>query len=169
MNENNNISGGNDNNITLPEQAEIEQILQNVKQLYVWRGSIPERKEKFIFLHEQLSKLFNNKTVLCFGYMDEQSEKIGGSSGYSMFIPPPVKTIILAGKLSLITYLNLFGRSIGLKPADSQIWAKNTFNKVFPVSSRNLIEINGMVIKQTDILPNNDPNNDPLTDGIGDI
>jgi hypothetical protein len=91
-----------------------------------YRGSLDERKLKFSTLHQDLCALFSKQTTLTFGTLD------GSDSGSSSYCPS-TDTIVLRGKLSVVTYLHEFAHALGRDERGACKWSVNLFKRTFPV------------------------------------
>ncbi len=143
---------------------DIIELLKEFKRTKVWRGSIDERKQKFMACHGNLNQLYGRNIKLVFKEVTPENERISCISGLSAY-SEEFDTMVLFGKLSVITFIQLWGRAIGITPVDSIQWSKEIFDRVFPVSSRNIVTINGLMVKTNDV--DNDPSNDPVVNDGG--
>src|ERR1700722_17861722 len=94
-----------------------------------WRGTVGERQEKFMTLNAALADAYGLPAPRLVFETDETQD-----SGSSCFVPA-TETIILRGRLSVVSYLHefahfRFGR--GEKTACS--WSLNLFARCFPKS-----------------------------------
>ena len=110
-----------------------------------WRGTIDERQLKFRKLHNDL----------CLAYrLDPQPRLIIGNeplscSGNSGFIPA-MNTIILRGRLSVVTYLHEVGHARGMNERRAARWSINLFRRCFPKSwSRVTIDGHNLLIRKS--------------------
>jgi hypothetical protein len=94
-----------------------------------WRGTREQRCEKFRNFNYALALAYNvSAPKLVFGGHD------GEDSGRSCFIPA-LDTIILRGRLSVITILHEWGhKRFGRNEARACRWSVNLFRRVFPAS-----------------------------------
>jgi hypothetical protein len=104
--------------------ATLEAVLR-FKETYPWRGSVEERKQKFLWLHEQLCGIYGKETTLQFKDLD------GGSSGNSTYCRE-TDSITIRGRLSVVTYLHEFAHSLGRDEHGACRWSVNLFRKCFP-------------------------------------
>lgn len=93
-----------------------------------WQGTIEERKAKFQAANEALVAACELQPVsVLFGDLNGTSSL---RSGYR----PGQRTIYLTGKLSVVTYLHLFAKALGLKQRDCFRWSLSLFAARFPRS-----------------------------------
>lgn len=92
-----------------------------------WRGTLDERKQKFLTLHQTLCRIYAKRTQLEL-LIDESQH-----SGSSCFIPSDDK-IVLRGRLSVVTYLHEFGHALGKDERQTCRWSINLFRRYFPRS-----------------------------------
>ena len=110
-----------------------------------WSGSLQKRKEKFIKLNHDLATACNiPEPEFRFEQMD------GTSSGGSYYLPTAHR-IVLAGKLSVVTYLHEFAHALGKDETDACKWAINLFRQCFPRQFSRLIHRGHMLIRPTDV------------------
>jgi hypothetical protein len=121
------------------------------KQQHVFRGTIEERKAKFLECHALLTRLFNKPYRLTFGEITEETEKIPGASANS-YHQRSTQTINLSGRLSVITLLHEWGHALGMNEEDAQKFAWIHFKEAFPKSASRLIksEDGVMFVKKED-------------------
>jgi hypothetical protein len=101
--------------------------VRHFAQMKPWRGSVPERQEKFRWLNRALADAYGvEEPRLVFG-TDESKD-----SGSSCHIPR-LNTIILRGRLSFLTFAHEWGHRL-FGPSESQAcrWSLNLFRKVWP-------------------------------------
>ena len=92
-----------------------------------WRGTVEERKAKFLRLHRRLCAIYGKTTRLRFGPLDGECS---GGSCYS----PHDDLIELSGKLSVTTYLHEFAHALGRGERGACRWSINLFRRCFPRS-----------------------------------
>ena len=92
-----------------------------------WQGSIDERMAKFQQLHNDLCRVYAKHTSLRFGSIN------GVCSGGSCY-DPMADTIVLNGKLSVVTYLHEFAHGLGKDEYGACRWSLNLFRACFPRS-----------------------------------
>ena len=92
-----------------------------------YRGSVEERKQKFLALHRELCRVYRKRTRLDFGVLE------GGDSGSSYYCPA-TDQITLCGKLSVITALHEFAHALGKDERGAVRWSVNLFRLCFPRS-----------------------------------
>lgn len=94
-----------------------------------WAGSLMERQEKFRVLNEALAAAYGFEAPkLVFGI----NETMDGGSGCYL---PALRTIILKGRLSVVTYLHEFAHFLyGGSERTACRWSLNLFRRCFPRS-----------------------------------
>lgn len=101
--------------------------LRAFKSVKPWIGILDERHRKFRKLHEGLCGAYGlvPPPRLIFGN-DHAS-----CSGRSCYIPS-MKTIVLRGRLSVVTYLHELAHARGMGERGACRWSINIFRRVFP-------------------------------------
>jgi len=117
-------------------------IMKKFKKMKPYRGSLDSRQQKFLWLNEQLSRCFGIEKPKLIFQIDENKH-----SGHSCYIPL-LHTIILKGRLSVITYLHEFGHALGLNQDDANKFAYFLFSKTFPILWSKLKFKNGLMVKE---------------------
>jgi len=117
--------------------------VQSFAQSHPWRGTIDERHQKFRRLHDDLCRIYG---------LDPQPRLIIGNgplscSGNSCFIPA-LNTIILRGRLSVVTYLHEVGHARGMNERRAARWSINLFRRCFP-KSWSRVTFDGHMIRST--------------------
>lgn len=92
-----------------------------------WRGNRKERIEKFQALHARLCETYDLGTKLKFVQGDE------GTSVHS-FYRRKDDTIVMLGRLSVVTYLHLFAHALECRGIEVVKWSINLFKRRFPIS-----------------------------------
>ncbi len=94
-----------------------------------WHGTLDERHQKFRKLHDDLCQAYrlDPKPRLVFGN-DHRT-----CSGKSCFIPS-MNTIVLRGRLSVVTHLHEFRHACGKGEREACRWSINMFRRCFPKS-----------------------------------
>src|SRR4051794_27713666 len=115
-----------DPSIKFPPEA-----LRAVKKLArskPWLGTYAERRAKFEMLIHDLSAAYRISCprIICDG-ID------GGGSGRSCYIPR-LHTIVLRGRLSVVSALHEFGHALGKDERKACRWSINLFRRCFPRS-----------------------------------
>jgi hypothetical protein len=105
------------------------QAVRHFAQMKPWRGSVPERQEKFRWLNKALAEAYGvEEPRLVFG---TDKTKDSGSSCYI----PRLNTNILRGRLSVVTFLHEWGHRLhGRNEYRVAAWSINLFRRVFPKS-----------------------------------
>lgn len=107
-----------------------------------WRGAFDRRVEAFIQCNRELNEALPHDGHTW------QLVHIGartGDSGRSR-IDPKLRRIVLAGHLSVVTFLYLFARTRDLPRAAAMVWAVTMFKKCFPRSFARCEFVGGMVV-----------------------
>lgn len=114
-----------------------------------WRGSLDERKEKFLTLNLALAEAYCiAEPDLRFGCID------GSSSGDSHYIPAR-RCIVLVGKLSVVTFLHEFAHARGMGERNACRWSINLFRRCFPRQYARLVGRGHMLIRPASISRDN--------------
>lgn len=94
-----------------------------------WRGTFDERLAKFAALRDAMAEAYGIRDL---GMEFIGTENTAGHSngGYS----PPQHSIILIGKLSVVTFLHVFCRARGMTAKESFRWSLSVFKRFFPLS-----------------------------------
>lgn len=167
----------------VPNENAFKDAFRKLKIARAWRGTIDERKQKFQSVHDALNTAYNKNIKLVFEEVSAQFDKVQGASGESAYIPrlvPPrelssligvtlptiEEQIVLKRKLSVITFMQLWLRALGIDPFDAIAISKRIFTEIFPVSARKLVEINHLLVQQN-ATQDNDPQNDPINNNNG--
>lgn len=151
----------------IPNESAFKSALKKAKKSKLWRGTIEERKQKFIALHSELNAIYGRDIKLEFIDVSANYDTVSGASGASGYIAP-INTLFIVHKLSVITFIQLWIRALGVDTVSSVSLSEDIFKEIFPLSARKLVNINGLFIKASDA-SDNDPNNDNLSDASGDI
>ena len=115
-----------------------------------WKGNIKERKEKFLWLNGELNKAFNRKTNLEFIIPNKFS--LWYNSGKSCY-ERDTDTIILEGRLSVITYLHEYAHALGYDEQMAIDWSIEWFRIVFPDKIKELVKFKEFVVKKGTMPP----------------
>jgi len=120
-------------------------VLQEFKKKNPWKGRIPVRKEKFLWLNNKLNKIHSRNIRLKFRVPSKLNK--WHASGYSN-VNWNSQTIILRGRLSVITFLHEWGHILlGYSERHAQCFATKLFRKIFPKKWKKLTEWRFLVIK----------------------
>jgi hypothetical protein len=92
-----------------------------------WQGTFAERWDKFMALRQALSEVYGIAPML------EFRGRESGSSGASCYVPAR-NTIILRGRLSVVTFLHEFAHARGADERQACRWSINLFRRCFPRS-----------------------------------
>lgn len=113
-----------------------------------WRGTVPERKEKFLFLHEKLCACAGITATLNFRGLDLDTETPTGNG----YFDPQANAITLVNKLSVITYLHEFAHAVwGSDERIAVVWSLNLFRIMFPLSFQNLAFVGHMAMSRSTV------------------
>ena len=115
-------------------QQELIDLVNQWSGKQVWTGTIDERKQKFIWMHERLQRLFDKPEIkLVFGSITKETEKRQGSSGASKALP---SHIIISNKLSVVTFLHEWAHVLGMNETQAIEWSQGLFKIGFPTKYR---------------------------------
>lgn len=95
-----------------------------------WRGTLDDRKVKFINLHRQLCSIYGCEFELLFGNSWGNAEVFSGGSSCDR----ARAQIYLCGRTSVVTYLHEFAHALGKDEAAAVEWSVNLFARKFPRS-----------------------------------
>lgn len=101
-----------------------------------WRGSIEERQGKFLALHAAFMIAHGLDWQLIF--MPHEA-----ASGFA--IDDQRRTVTMAGKLSVITYLFAISQIRGVTVQQSARWSLSLFARIFKRSAEKLVLENGRI------------------------
>jgi len=146
----------------IEKEASFKEALKKLKQSKAWRGTIDERINKFRALHNDLNAIYGLDIKLEFIDVSEQFNGTQGASCLSGY-NSQTKTIYIVCKLSVITFIQMWLKVLEYDPIFIIDKSNELFKEIFPVSARNIVNINGLLVKTTD--HSNDPNNDPVVSG----
>ncbi|HLL87691.1 MAG TPA: hypothetical protein VK324_00145 [Tepidisphaeraceae bacterium] len=109
-----------------------------------WQGTLDDRHQKFRQLHNDLCAAYglDPKPQLVFGN-DHTTD-----SGSSCFIPA-MNTIVLRGRMSVVTYLHEFAHARGRNEREAARWSINLFRRCFPKSWGH-VRFDGHMIRSTE-------------------
>jgi hypothetical protein len=120
--------------------------LREFRRSRPWRGSPQEREEKFRTLNRSLAAAYEmREPELVFEVLD-------GTTGGGRYIPA-LHRVVLAGKLSVVTYLHEFAHARGFGERATCKWSINLFRRVFPRQFARLIHVGHMLVRATDVTP----------------
>ena len=128
-------------------QAGTIEAAKEFARLKPYRGTTEERRAKFRAFHHQLCELHSAKVDLVFVGDNNQHQHSGSSCFVFASESVPINTIALTGRLSVVTYLTLFGTGIANgNMRKAKRWAVNLFQRSFPKSFAKLaINRHGMI------------------------
>jgi hypothetical protein len=109
-------------------RSKVLKAVRRFARSHPWQGSHPERRAKFEQLLDDLSALYGiARPRLVTDGLD------GGDSSRSCYIRA-FHTIILRGKLSILTLLHEIGHALGKDEYQATKWSVNLFRVAFPRS-----------------------------------
>jgi len=117
-------------------------VMKRFRKSKAWRGTVEERKAKFVKLHEELCEIYGKSTALEFG--DVAHNRGSGNSCYWSMRDK----IVLSGRLSVVTYLHEFGHALGKDERGACKWSINLFRRIFPKSYKKLQHVGHMLRKE---------------------
>jgi hypothetical protein len=94
-----------------------------------WRGTVAERRAKFVRLNQALALAYGIPRPS----LDFRGVEAGVHSGHSSYVRGS-NTIILRGRLSVVTYLHEFAHARGADERQAVRWSINLFRRCFPRS-----------------------------------
>ena len=110
-----------------------------------WSGSLEKRKEKFIRVNQDLAKAYaTSEPRLRF-------EQIDGSSSGNSYYRRSTHSIVLTGKLSVVTFLHEYGHALGKDEIEACRWSINLFRRCFPRQFSRLVHRGHMLIRPSDV------------------
>ena len=135
-------------------EDELVDIVKECSSKKLWRGSLEERKDKFLEMHNLLKRFFALPNLeLRFEEITEETDKLAGASGGSYF-NPEASLIVMKGRLSVVTYLHEFGHAIGCDQERATKWSLGLFKICFPLSYSNLVahpQNSSLMIRQREV------------------
>jgi hypothetical protein len=121
------------------------QAMQQFADAKPWSGTVEERQQKFIRRNRALTFAYGvTEPDLVFEVLD------GGTSGRSRYEAAQHR-IVLAGRLSVITYLHEFAHSMGHSERMACRWSVNLFRLAFPQKFSGLIQVGHLLINPRSI------------------
>ena len=108
-----------------------------------WRGTREERIQKFRTLHKELCRIYSVETALKFG-------SDGPTSIYSGF-DRRRNTIVLQGRLSVVTYLHCFAYAIDCQGPEVVKWSLNLFKRRFPISFGRCRMVGHLLVRKNEV------------------
>jgi hypothetical protein len=108
-----------------------------------WRGTREERIEKFRALHKRLCAVYSLSTKL---------QIVGGDGPTSVYSHYQRRkdTIVLQGRLSVVTYLHLFAYAIDCRGGEVVKWSVNLFKRRFPISFSRCRFVGHLLVRKTE-------------------
>jgi hypothetical protein len=100
-------------------KAAVLRALKAFRRAKPWRGTVHERRVKFLELHAALCAVYGKTTALRF---------VAGAPDCYM----PALDAIVMGGLSVVTYLHEFGHALGKDERQTCAWSINLFRRIFP-------------------------------------
>jgi hypothetical protein len=111
-----------------------------------WRGTIQERKAKFLTLNRELARAYGlRRPKLLFRSIAPHAE------GNGCYIRRPGRRheITLFGQISVVTYLHEFGHARGYDERRAVRFSVNLFRRMFPVSYASLVPVGHMLCRRS--------------------
>ena len=110
-----------------------------------WRGSLEERKKKFLKVnHDLASSCDIPEPDLRFGHID-------GSSSRGSYYRPSAHRIVTTGRLSVVSYLHEFAHALGKNEVDACRWSINLFRRCFPRQFSKLVHRGHTLVRAADV------------------
>ena len=108
--------------------------MRDFRRAKPWRGTLDERQAKFQALHDALCEAYGLvgalKPELRFIGMGDALPDQPGNGGYHSL----ENRIVVAGRLSVATYLWAFARARGMDGENAFRWSLSLFARIFPRS-----------------------------------
>lgn len=124
-------------------RPEVLRVMREFRAAKPWRGTIQERKAKFLTLHSKLCGIYEKRTRLVFSIGETELEVGNG------FYLPATDTINLIGKLSVVTYLHEFAHAVfGASEKKACSWSLNLFKRIFPRSFERAATSGHMLVRR---------------------
>lgn len=113
-----------------------------------WRGTVEERKGKFLRLHHALCAVYGRRILLDFSIGEIETERGNG------YCTAEGRIIGLVGKLSVVTYLHEFAHSI-FGPDERQAcdWSINLYRRIFPRSAARMSTQGHLIVRPSTTNP----------------
>jgi len=129
-------------------KPEVLAALREFRSSKPWRGTVAERKQKFLSLHQALTAIYGRPVQLEFQVGDTESERGNG------YCTADRRTIVLVGKLSVVTYLHEFSHSI-FGPDERQAcdWSINLYRRIFPRSAARMSTVGHLIVRPSTTNP----------------
>ena len=134
--------------------GQISKILINEFKNDFWKGTVKDRKTTLQKLHNQLNTIYSRNTKLITSTIS--NDKSQWTHSYMSFYNKELDIIVLAGKISLITYLHEYGHALNLNEENAQAYAKIIFKLAYPDKFKKLIQPkdkNTLIIEQQPTKP----------------
>lgn len=128
-------------------QQKMIEILSEMKQANPWVGTVDTRKQKFLQAFEKIKQLYRlHQWQLVFEVSDDVKHWYNSGMSRCRY---DTKTIFLAGRLSVITFLHEIAHARGLNQQQAQQYAVRLFSKVWADKFAKLSSTpTGMMIKK---------------------
>lgn len=130
-----------------------------------WRGTVEERKTKFNTLHAGMCAAYSITAGFVFHQVEQERERGNGTVRYGR---DRSKTILLIGKLSVVTYLHEFAHVVfGRSERKACEWSINLYQRMFPLSARTMTTEGHLIVKpKAQVLTINDVTPDDEGRGV---
>ena len=120
-------------------------VMRRFKASQPWHGPERQRIRNLKELNRQLARTCDIAEPAVFvGAID------GGSTGDSHYCRHE-HSIVLTGRLSVVTYLHEFAHARGMGEWDACRWSINLFRRVFPQQFAKLIQVGHMLVRPEDV------------------
>jgi len=120
----------------------VVEALKEFKEKNPYKDKILERKKKFLWLNQKLNQIYGRKVRL--GFDIPKRFRKWSFSGMSSATRHKPYTIILRGRLSVITFLHEWGHYLrGSNQIKAQKYAISLFKEVFPERYKKLVSRGG--------------------------
>jgi hypothetical protein len=130
----------------ISKEEEVIRLLKEFKNLNPWEGDVGERISKFNWLFKQLKKIYGKKEWKLICAVPTQI-KFWEDSGRS-YVDLYNKTIILQGRLSVLTFLHEFAHVLGMSQKEAVEWSQKLFKEVFPEKWVKLKNDRGLMVRK---------------------
>lgn len=122
-------------------KPEVLNALRELRHARAWRGTVAERKDKFLTLHAAFCAAYGKSTALVFEVKESETER--GDGRYC----PRIDRITLYGKISVVTYLHCFAKSFGATRRQAIEWSVNLYQRIFRRSAARMTSEGDFIVK----------------------
>jgi len=129
----------------IPEEitTKIGEALEEAKSTHLWKGTIDERVAKFTALNDKIREITGKPMDFEF-HGNEETNKHPGNGAIRN------NSLILLGKLSMITFLYTWGVALGATMEEALTWSENLFKEHFPISYGKTVKMGDMRLTADD-------------------